>query len=278
MKNTKHIKALAAAMLAVAMVLSLSVSAFAADGVRTLKKSYQTYEYTQEAHPLAGKGPMSISKGTLKENGKTCDIYFVAIHGLEASVIGRTDDLLNCLQAGTEQESQYLRYLIRYMKETIPKGANVVLAGHSLGGMVAQQANADASVKARYHILYVVTYGSPLLAKGQGEGKVNRLAAEGDAVPYLSVYTFQDLEAQLKERNAEDTGFSLNTHVNGYRNQKAWKAYDAVGNKNGNTVLKIDDTTTQYFDAPLFERETYNINGYASVYVDGNWNGVAVLL
>lgn len=274
----KSMKTLLGLVMAMAMVLSLSVSAFAADGLTTVKKSYQTYEYTQNAHPLAGKGPISISKGKLKENGKTCDIYLVAIHGLEATAIGRTDDLLNCLLAGTEQESQYLNYLIRYMEDNIPKGSNVVFAGHSLGGMVAQQAAAKKSVQDRYNILYTVTFGSPLLAAGKAEGKVNRMAANGDAVPYLSVYTFTDLQKQLKERNAEDTGFSLNTHVNGYRNKKAWKNYDAVGNKGGKTVLKIDDSSTEYYDAPLFERDSYNINGYASFYLDGNYTGVSVLL
>ena len=49
-------------------------------GTRTVKKVYQTFRYTQEAHPISGQGCFSITKGTLKQDGKKCDVYLIAAH------------------------------------------------------------------------------------------------------------------------------------------------------------------------------------------------------
>lgn len=246
-------------------------------GIRTVKKVYQTFRYTQEAHPISGQGCFSITKGTLKENGKSCPIYLVAAHGLEVSAFGQNDDTLSAGQAGMEQSSTYLTQFMKVIKENIPKNANVIFAGHSMGGMVAQQAAANKSMQKRYNILHVITWGSPLICKGEIEGQLHRNCAAGDVVPLLSVYTLTDTEAQLQDRNREQADVIpvIQSHVDGYNDKDAWKDYDALGVKGGKAVLKMDDSTTKRFNAPKGDGESGVI--WVGFNNNGNWTGISVL-
>lgn len=246
-------------------------------GTRTLKKVYQTFRYTQEAHPISGQGCFSVTKGVLKQNGKTCDIYLVAAHGLETSAFGQNDDMESVLKAGLQQNSPYLKQYMAVIKQTVPKGANLILTGHSLGGMVSQQAAANKTMQKNYNILHVVTWGSPLIAKGQIEGQLHRMCAAGDVVPLMSEYTFTDTDAQLNDRNREEADVIpvIQSHVDGYNDKDAWKDYDAIGVKGGNAVLKMDDDTTLRFNAPKNENPTGS--AWLAFNNKGNWTGVSIL-
>ena len=248
-------------------------------GIRTVKKVYQTFRYTQEAHPISGQGCFSITKGTLKENGKKTAIYLIAAHGLEGNAYGQTADNLSSMQAGREQSSAYLQNFLRVIKENVPKDANVIFAGHSLGGMVAQQAAARTSIQKRYHILHIITWGSPVLCHGQIEGQLHRMTAAGDVVPFLAENTMQDFEIQWNERNREtaDVIPIIQSHVNGYNDKNAWKDYDAVGVKGGNAVLIMDDSTTRRFNAPKDSDKAYTGVIWIAYNDNGNWTGISVL-
>ena len=246
-------------------------------GTRTLKKVWQTFRYTQEAHPISGQGCFSITKGVLKQKGKTCDIYLVAAHGLETNAFGQNDDMESVMKAGRQQNSPYLKQFMAVIKQTVPKGANLILTGHSLGGMVSQQAAANKTMQKRYHILHVITWGSPLIAKGQIEGQLHRMCAAGDVVPLMSEYTFTDPDAQFGDRNREEADVIpvIQSHVDGYNDKNAWKDYDAIGVKGGNAVLKMDDSTTLRFDAPKNGDPTGSV--WVAFNNNGNWTGVSIL-
>ena len=211
-------------------------------GTRTCKKVYQTFRYTQEAHPISGQGCFSITKGTLKQNGKNTTIYLIASHGLETSSFGQDNDLISCLYAGTEQTSAYLKDMIKIVKDYVPKNANIILAGHSLGGMVSQ-------------------------------------CSAGDVVPLLSVNTVKDFDAQINDRNREEADVIpvIQSHVDGYNDKDAWKDYDAIGVKNGSAVLKMKDDTTKRFYAVADNDKEYNGSAWAAFDNNGNWTGVSVL-
>ncbi len=246
-------------------------------GIRTVKKVYQTFRYTQEAHPISGQGCFSITKGDLKENGKKCDIYLIASHGLEGSAFGQNADLESCIAAGMEQSSAYLTQFMKVIKANVPKGANIIFAGHSLGGMISQQAAANKSMQKRYNILHVITWGSPVLCLGQIEGQLHRNCAAGDVVPLLSIYTLEDSGAQLKDRNREEADVIpvIQSHVEGYNDKNAWKDYDAIGVKGGKAVLKMDDSTTKRFNAPKGEGKSGVV--WVAFNNNGNWTGISVL-
>ena len=246
-------------------------------GTRTVKKVYQTFRYTQEAHPISGQGCFSITKGTLKQDGKKCDVYLIAAHGLEGSAFGQDCDMESCIKAGMEQSGAYLNDFMKVIKDNVPKGANLILAGHSLGGMVSQQAAANKTMQKRYHILHVITWGSPLIAKGQIEGQLHRMCAAGDVVPLMSEYTFTDPDAQFGDRNREEADVIpvIQSHVEGYNDKNAWKDYDALGIKGGNAVLRMDDSTTRRFNAPKTEDPSLSV--WVAFNNNGNWTGVSIL-
>ena len=246
-------------------------------GTRTLKKVYQTFRYTQEAHPISGQGCFSITKGVLKQDGKQCEVYLMAAHGLETNAFGQNVDMESVLKAGRQQTSPYLKQYMAVIKQNVPKGANLILTGHSLGGMVSQQAAANKTMQKNYNILHVVTWGSPLIAKGQIEGQLHRMCAAGDVVPLMSEYTFTDTDAQLNDRNREEADVIpvIQSHVDGYNDKDAWKDYDAIGVKGGNAVLKMDDSTTLRFDAPKNGDPTGSV--WVAYNNNGNWIGVSIL-
>ncbi len=248
-----------------------------ATGTRTCKKVYQTFRYTQEAHPISGQGCFSITKGVLKQDGKQCEVYLMAAHGLETNAFGQNVDMESVLKAGRQQTSPYLKQYMAVIKQNVPKGANLILTGHSLGGMVSQQAAANKTMQKNYNILHVVTWGSPLIAKGQIEGQLHRMCAAGDVVPLMSEYTFTDTDAQLNDRNREEADVIpvIQSHVDGYNDKDAWKDYDAIGVKGGNTVLKMDDSTTLRFDAPKNGDPTGSV--WVAFNNNGNWTGVSIL-
>ena len=248
-----------------------------ATGTRTCKKVYQTFRYTQEAHPISGQGCFSITKGVLKQDGKQCEVYLMAAHGLETNAFGQNVDMESVLKAGRQQTSPYLKQYMAVIKQNVPKGANLILTGHSLGGMVSQQAAANKTMRKNYNILHVVTWGSPLIAKGQIEGQLHRMCAAGDVVPLMSEYTFTDTDAQFGDRNREEADVIpvIQSHVDGYNDKDAWKDYDAIGVKGGNAVLKMNDDTTLRFDAPKNGDPTGSV--WVAFNNNGNWTGVSIL-
>ncbi len=249
-----------------------------ATGTRTVKKVYQTFQYTQEAHPIAGQGCYSITKGVLKENGKNTNIYLIAVHGTETA-IGQNCDVTSDLYAGFDQSNDYLKGLMKVIKKNVPKNANIIIAGHSLGGMVAQQAAANSSMQKRYNIMHVITWGSPLLSQGKIEGELHRMASAGDVVPYLSYYTLTDFEAQRNDRNYEEADVIpvIQSHVQGYHDKNAWKDYDALGVKGGKAVLKMNDDSTVRFYG-VTDDSDLKVSAWVGFDSDGNWMGISILL
>ena len=164
---------------------------------RARSTNSQVAQYAGLGYNHGMKGPIIITEGTLKNGKEQCDIYLVTLTGLEVPTLTpQTTDVVTTGQAGLELSNDFERNLRRVMKEAIPKNANVVFAGHSLGGMVAQQIAADTSVQKRYNILNIVAYGSPVMFKGQIEGTLKRMGDVNDPVPYLSAETFKDFEVQ----------------------------------------------------------------------------------
>ncbi|HET7474916.1 MAG TPA: hypothetical protein VFJ97_02710 [Dermatophilaceae bacterium] len=67
----------------------------------------------------------------------------------------------------------------------VPPGADVVLIGHSQGGLVAYQAAGDAQLRARVHITDVVTFAAPLALMAPPKGvRVLSLENQRDVVPH----------------------------------------------------------------------------------------------
>ena len=134
----------------------------------------------------------------------------------------------------------------------MPSGEPIILAGHSLGGLVAQQLAADPQFNESYDIRNVVVFGSPTI-QALREGTVRRLATNGDPVTYLGRQLsfgahFEDAaeECDIAEYAIPGLG---NSHLCGYINRTAWSDYDALGIRNGDAVVDVHYGERVFFEA-----------------------------
>lgn len=204
-------------------------------------------------------GPIIIAKGQLTQNNRTQDIYLVTMCGTEL-LEGQSTGILEDILIGFQNENNmYTKNVVKAIKKDIPAGSNLMLLGHSLGGMVAQTVAANSEIKANYNILNTVTLGSPLIQTGQREGIVKRLGDTSDFVPYLSVTP--NLLQQVFGLNREDGGYSeggwsiekgWNAHNNSYIREDLWGNYDVTGVKGGNATLTLDLSSIIFEQAPAW--------------------------
>ncbi|MBR6321538.1 MAG: hypothetical protein IKR59_01600 [Lachnospiraceae bacterium] len=272
----KNMKRLLAVMLSFVMIFGLAVTANAAEAsneqlinaVQEQVEAKKTVTFTNAAE-LARlvqlgysyrqpDGPISITKGTLKTRSwwttTTKTVYVVCLSGTDLA-FNQSTGIGTDLLVGFEQDNCYIRNVRSAILEAVPKGVNLIIAGHSLGGMVAQQAAADSTIKRNYNVLNTVTYGSPLIDGLSREGTVKRLGDTRDVVPYLSVSTFFNIIWQAAGLNREDGGYSaaeiITAHCESYQRAAVWGAYDVTGTKNGNATLTLDFSTTRFFESPV---------------------------
>ena len=273
MKKTRRIAAVALSLI---MIFGLSVTASAAEpdnetlihAVQAQLNAKQTVTFTNAAEVSRlvqigysyrqPNGPISITKGTLttkswfSTTNKT--VYVVCLSGTDLA-FNQTTGIATDLLVGFEQNNLYLRNTRNAILNAVPKGANLVIAGHSLGGMVAQQAAADSTIKSRYNVLNTVTFGSPLISGLTREGTVKRLGDTRDVVPALSVSTFLAPVWQIAGLNRENGGYNamqvITAHTQSYQRATVWGSYDVTGTKGGNAKLTLDFATTQFFASPV---------------------------
>ncbi len=220
-------------------------------------------EYTLETFVMgdAYNGPIGIVEATLNQNGEEKPVYIVALSGTELiwsdytgiQSTGAVTDLL----CGFNLDNPYIKAVRNAMINNIPSNADVIFYGHSLGGMIAQEAAADSTIKRNYNILNTVTYGSPLIKLlSRREGVVRRLCDTSDIVPVLSVYSLTPLAVIQywgSERYSEDGGYNsdwLAAHNESYLREDVWGNYDVLGIKGGNATLTFNMDDAIYFEAP----------------------------
>ena len=273
MKKTRRILAV---VLCLAMILGLSVAAGAAEPdnetlineVQAQLNAKRTVTFTNAAELSRlvqigysyrqPNGPISITKGTLTTKSwftttrKT--VYVVCLSGTDLA-FNQSTGVWTDLLVGFEQDNCYIRNVRNAILDAVPKGSNLIIAGHSLGGMVAQQAASDSTIKAKYNVLNTVTFGSPLINGLSREGTVKRLGDTRDIVPYLSVSTFLNVVWQAAGLNREDGGYSatqiVTAHCESYQRAAVCGAYDVTGTKNGNAKLTLDFSTTKFYASPV---------------------------
>ena len=276
----KKYRRILSVVLVLVMLLGMTVSASAAEAdnetlisaVQAQLNAKKTVTFTNAAE-LARlvqigysyrqpNGPISITKGTLTTKSwfttTTKTVYVICLSGTDLA-FNQTTGVATDLLVGFEQDNLYLRNVRNAIVNNVPKNANLVIAGHSLGGMVAQQAAADSTIKSRYNVLNTVTYGSPLISGLSREGTVKRLGDTRDVVPYLSVSTLTALVWQAAGLNRENGGYGaaqvVTAHCESYQRAAVWGAYDVTGTKNGNAKLTLDFATTKFYASPVIVTE-----------------------
>ena len=245
-----------AAVLALAIVLSVfcCVPAFAVGNTRTFTNAAEIYTFVRDGYNGGEKGPISITRGTLIQGRTQKPVYLVTLSGTEL-VLNQSTEVLTDLFSGFDLDNAYYYNVVRVIQQNVPRGANLILAGHSLGGMVAQQVAANTAIKANYNVLNTVCFGSPLLSVGNREGTVRRLGDISDVVPYLSGRLFTNPITAIFGLNREDGhyyGRPITAHNQSYSRTDLWGKYDITGTKYGSAKLTLDLSTRVFFQSPIF--------------------------
>lgn len=241
----------------------------AATAAEVLSKGTYTYTNSAELARLVqlgyscnqSDGPISITKATLNYNnwwGTTKDVYVVCLSGTDTDVKNQSTGWFTDLLVGFEFNNAYIRNVKKAILENIPAGSNIIVTGHSLGGMVAQQVASESELKSDYNILNTVTFGSPLINGFSREGTVKRLGDTNDVVPYLSVSTLTNVLWQTLGLNRENGGYGWNllgAHCESYQRADEWGAYDVTGTKGGRKTLTLDFSTTAFYHSPVIVTE-----------------------
>lgn len=211
--------------------------------------------YVSDGYNQGTKGPITITRGTLKSLFSSKEVYLITLSGTEW-VFNQSTEALTDLFSGFNLNNAYYANVVNIIKNNIPRGANLILAGHSLGGMVAQQVAGNNTIKSRYNILNTVTFGSPLLSVGTREGTVRRLGDITDVVPYLSINTVTAPIRALAGLNREDGGYYLKpitAHKESYKRADVWGRYDVTGTKYGFAKLILDLNTRTFYQSPIID-------------------------
>ncbi len=247
---------LLALSLALIMLLGLT-PVFAAGNQKTYTNAAEIATFVSDGYNQGTKGPITITKGTLKSGWSTKTVYLVTLSGTEL-VFNQSTEYITDLFCGFNLNNSYYANVVSVIRNNVPKNANLVLAGHSLGGMVAQQAASDSTIKSKYNVLNTVTFGSPLI-NGLSREAVKRLGDTRDVVPYLSVSTFLNVVWQAAGLNREDGGYSatqiVTAHCESYQRAAVWGAYDVTGTKNGSAKLTLNFATTKFYASPVIITE-----------------------
>ncbi len=207
-------------------------------------------------------GPISITEGRMTYNTywgtEDKEVYVVALSGTETIVENQTTTVKEDLLSGFELSNEYKTNVKNAIIDRIPAGSNIILAGHSLGGMIAQQVAADKYIKDNYEVLNTVTFGSPLIKGFTREGMVKRLGDTSDKNPFYSISSVLNIVWQYAGVNHEDGGYngdSSAAHCDSYLREDVWGNYDCCGEKKGTTLwvqtgtrmLTLNFATTSFY-------------------------------
>lgn len=252
-KSIRILSSLLAVLLLVSMLIGGSVAS--ATNTVTYTNATEIYTYVRDGYNQGSQGPISITKGTLKSGFSSKTVYLVTLSGTEL-VLNQSTGVLTDLLSGFNLNNVYYANTVNVIKANVPKNANLIIAGHSLGGMIAQQVAADSGIKSRYNVLNTVCFGSPLLAAGSREGTVRRLGDVSDPVPYLSGSLFNNTIWAIMGLNREDGGYGIRgitAHNQSYFRTDLWGRYDVTGTKYGSAKLILDLDTRVFYQSPVID-------------------------
>ena len=241
--------------LAVLLLLSTLTGFVSAANNQTFTTAPDIYSYVRDGYNQGVQGPITITKGTLKSGFSSKTVYLVTLSGTEL-VLNQSTGVFTDLLSGFNLNNAYYANVVNIILANVPKNSNLVLAGHSLGGMIAQQVAANSSIKSRYNVLNTVCFGSPLLAAGSREGTVRRLGDVSDPVPYLSGSLFNNTLWAILGLNREDGGYGIQgitAHNQSYYRTDLWAKYDVTGTKYGGAKLILDLDTRVFFQSPVID-------------------------
>jgi len=191
------------------------------------------------------RGQINLVKAQLYRSDSPEEVYLIYLNGTGFD-FKKLNNPIASIACGLSITTDYLRTLITAAENEIPEGSKIVLAGHSLGGMIAQQFAADPEMKERYEIINILAAGSPIVATGIREGSINRIADGADVVPYLTLNVLRNLLYHIN-REFSGTLFAYDAHQS-YFTSAVWAQYDCFGVKGGNVKISCRESDFIFYN------------------------------
>ena len=231
----KTLKAVLSLILSLVLVCSLASAVFA-EGGRKISNVHEAYNLVVETDLIA------IYKATLHRSSQAENVYYVVCKGLDFTAFDPSEprSYANAIKIGLSCENNtYVKALIAAVK-TIPEGEKIVFLGHSMGGMVIQQAIANKEIKDKYDIVYSTAIGSPyILTAGSKEGTLRRVVDRLDPVPFLSIPLL--VNPTIGNVSLETSFIAPLVHFRSYEKGSCWNAYDCLGVKGGGAYVELNE-------------------------------------
>ena len=189
------------------------------------------------------RGEIRICPATLETEDGARDVFFVTVRSLDRLSKG-ANNLFGALLLAFNKNCQYYNLTKKAILAYVPEGSAIVIAGHSMGGMVVQRIICDDALTEKYAFLTALTFGSPYVVtdKAKREGTLVRFEDADDIIPRFSlamVLSPSDYNGAVKR----DCGNADNpdaAHNWSYYASPEWAAFDALGVENGSAVLTLD--------------------------------------
>jgi hypothetical protein len=147
--------------------------------------------------------------------------------------------------------------------EKLPPGSNLILAGHSLGGIEAQNIVQSLVERWGFKVSQVISFGAPIMDAEQPGTSYLNVRAGGDPLAALDKrYKFNPDELLRSNDGPDKNPFAPNGSHNNYdKDSSGLSRYDLAGKPIVSSLktkcLEIDLTTLRQFAAPdLFSRLT----------------------
>lgn len=240
-------KQLIAALLCLTLLFVCACPAFAENAETVCSTAAELLDFVIVSKQFTT--PLRIVPAVLTQNGESRDVYLVAMLGMK-EIAGQ----VNSQKGGGT--SVYAAFVKEVLLQTVPAGAALVFAGHSLGGMTAQHLRCDKQLQETYEILNVLCGGSPLEeVEAAGEGSLHRLTDVLDMIPYIRSTSPCAFVCQIRTAHRENGHYFLNpdgAHNQSYVRNDVWGEYDVFGEKGGSAALRFNPAGLRaYGDAAL---------------------------
>ena len=185
------------------------------------------------------------------------DTYLVTLGGTELmnkeEALGFGEDVLSAFGA----DNEYNKLGVKKIKECVPDGSKIIIAGYSLGSMVMQQVLTDNYIKKHYKFVAKIGVGCPTIEPYKRE-KITRINDEADFVRKLSMwevlfpFTCRRDKQILRDGNYKTT---IGGHALSYVDKKnhVWDNVDVLGQEYGLARIVVDFDNMHYYLAKFEE-------------------------
>jgi len=237
----KKIKRLLALTLAFGIILASTSLAFAVVGEgTTIKNVNDGYKLVRQASFI------EIYDATLRlnESDEGTNVYYIVCKGLDfkETDMSKPRSLASAVKMGLgSADNAYVKELVKFVVDNCSTNKKpLVFIGHSMGGMVVQQAIANDEIKNNFEVLYALAIGSPYIITdgAEKEGRLIRVIDNWDPIAYLSISLLTDPYAG-EVHTESSLQFGL-IHFRSYEKGKCWTKYDALGIRKGSSTVTIN--------------------------------------